>query len=324
MIVVLEEGMSEERGLELSASRRNPAAVYLVGLASESSRETMLTALTKVARLLGADDALAVDWGAMRFQDVAALRSVLLETRAPATVNKTLSALRGVAKAAWQLGLLSADDHLRIQDVKNVTSERLPAGRHVPQGELAALLEVCSNDPAPAGARDAAIIAVLYSGGLRRGELVALDLGDYERPEGRLRVRGKGRKERLVPLADGANRALADWLALRGVAPGPLFCAIHKGGRLIPGRLAPVAVYTALAKRARQAGVPRLTPHDLRRTFVGDLLDAGADIATVQHLAGHANVNTTARYDRRPEGVKRKAIQKLHVPYWGREKEATE
>lgn len=320
--MTLEQGMSEERGLELASSRRNPAAIYLVGLASQSSRETMLTALTKVARLAGADDAFAVDWGAMRFQDVAALRSLLLETRAPATVNKTLAALRGVAKAAWELGLMTADDRLRIQEVKNVKSERLPAGRHVPQGELAALLEVCSTDPAPAGARDAAIIAILYSGGLRRAELVALDVGDYGRQEGRLRVRGKGRKERLVPLADGANLALGDWLELRGVDAGPLFWAINRGGRLIPGRLSAGAIHVALAKRACQARVPRLTPHDLRRTFVGDLLDAGADISTVQHLVGHANVNTTARYDRRPEEVKRKAVELLHVPYRGRGEQA--
>lgn len=313
--MALELVRGEERGLELAGSRRNPAALYLVGLASESSRKTMLTALKRVARLAGADDALAVNWGAMRFQDVATVRSVLLETRASATVNKTLAALRGVARAAWELGLMSADDHLRIQGVKNVKNERLPVGRHVPQGELAALLEVCSSDPAPAGVRDAVAIAVLYSGGLRRAELVALDLGDYELPDGRLRVRGKGGKERLVPLADGANRALADWLALRGVAGGPLLCAINSGGRLIPGRLSPAAINKLLAKRARQAGVPRVTPHDLRRTFVRDLLDAGADIATVQVLVGHASVNTTARLARRPEEVTRKAVELLHVPY---------
>jgi site-specific recombinase XerD len=78
------------------------------------------------------------------------------------------------------------------------------------------------------------------------------------------------------------------------------------------------AIYNVLVKRALDAGVKEFSPHDLRRTFVSHLLDAGADIATVTKMAGHSSVNTTARYDRRPDEAKQKAASLLHVPYRGR------
>ena len=306
------------RSVELAgdspSERPDPAAAYLASL-SPNGRLAMMKRLRAVAALLGTPVEL-VRWHELRFAHVAAIRQRLLEQgAAPATVNLTLAVLRGVARYARNLGLLPTEEYERIRDVKLARGTRLPAGRAATGGELAALVRACTADPTPAGARDAAILAILYVGGVRRSELASLDLVDWSADPPALRVRGKGDKERLVPLAGGATAAVIAWLRIRGDRPGGLFLPINKGGRLGGARLSDHAVYAVLRKRLREAGVARLSPHDFRRTFVGDLLDAGIDLATVQRLAGHASPTTTARYDRRGEAAKRRAVEALHFPY---------
>src|SRR5262249_35358907 len=120
--------------------------------------------------------------------------------------------------------------------------------------------------------------------------------GDYMPATGELRVRGKGNKERLVYLSGGGIEAVKDWLLRRGPEPGPMLTPVRKSGKVVVRRLTDQAIYNALLKRAPEANVRAFSPHDLRRTFVSELLDAGADISAVQKLAGHASVTTTARY----------------------------
>ena len=229
-----------------------------------------------------------------------------------------LAALRGVLKEAWRLGLIDAESYHRAADVKTVKGQTLPRGRSLPKGELRALFDACAADSSPAGSRDSAILALLYGAGLRRSEVVALDVGDYNLEDGALTIRAaKGRKDRMGYATNGSALALEAWLEIRGDKAGALFFPVRRGGHLVEKRMTSQAVFNMIRKRAEEAKVPPFSPHDLRRSFISDLLDAGADLATVQHLAGHSSVNTTARYDRRGEVAKRKASELLAVPFRG-------
>jgi integrase/recombinase XerD len=201
-------------------------------------------------------------------------------------------------------------------DVPAVKGHTLPRGRAVEAGELRSLFRACAEDASIAGRRDAALLAVLYGAGLRRSEAAALNVADYNAQTGELKILGaKGNKDRLAYVTNGARAALDAWLAMRGTDAGKLFVPINKGGRVTMRAMTDQAIYGMLVKRAADAGIPHFSPHDLRRSFVGDMLDAGADVSLVQQLAGHANVTTTLRYDRRPEHAKRKAAELLHVPF---------
>lgn len=200
---------------------RNPAAVYLASLTTESGRAGMRSNLRSLAALIcpGADFT-AIPWHVLRFQHVTAIRTALIDSgAAPATVNVKLSALRRVLRAAWQLGAMSTDDYTRASAVEGAKGSRLPAGRALDDGELRALFATCA-DGTPAGARDAAAFALMFGCGLRRAEAAAVRLGDYRSVDGSLRIVGKGNKERTVYAANGAGRALDAWIAVRGLFAG--------------------------------------------------------------------------------------------------------
>ena len=105
------------------------------------------------------------------------------------------------------------------------------------------------------------------------------------------------------------------WVKERGGEPGPLLTPVDAIGRITIRRLSDQSMYQICKKLCARAGIPRFSPHDLRRTFAGDMLDAGADVALVQQLMGHASVATTVGYDRRPEAAKRRAAGLVGVPY---------
>ncbi|WP_219505345.1 tyrosine-type recombinase/integrase [Nonomuraea ceibae] len=179
----------------------------------------------------------------------------------------------------------------------------------------------------PATPADSAILATLYTSGLRREELVTRTLADWNPDEQSLRVLGRGNKERVAYVPADTARLIKDWVGVRGRTPGALFPPIRKGGQIRttpdgrPAHMTGQAVRKILIKRIGQASKldpaildRRVAPHDFRRTFIGELLDAGVDLATAQALVGHSSPATTARYDRRPEKTRRAAVQRLRLP----------
>jgi site-specific recombinase XerD len=292
----------------------HPVSVYLSSLAP-GSRRTMRQGLDVIANTLSAgSSAMDLSWHGVGYPQVASVRAKLAEAYAPATANKVMAALKGVMREAFALGLVDAETLARVTSVRSVKGTRLPKGRAIAQTELQALFATCDVTRA-AGARNAALLGVAYGAGLRRSEIVGLDLPDYDRSTGVLVVRGKGNKERTAYLTKGSRNALEAWLSFRGQAPGPLFLPVNKAHRIQQRPMTDQAVYMLLRRMAARAKIAPMSPHDCRRTFIGDLLDAGADIATVQALAAHASVTTTARYDRRPDRTRRRAAELLHVPF---------
>ncbi len=290
----------------------NPAAIYRDSL-SRGSYWAVHHSLETIVKLLGGSDPWTYPWHRLRYRDTARLRAALVERYAPATVNKILSGLRGVLKTCWRLGLMDAETYARAADVANVRAKTLPSGRAVERDEVRALFAAC--DDSPAGRRDAAMLAILYGGGLRRAELCGLDLGDFDARECLITVRsGKGQRDRRVFLSAAACKIVRRWISARGTDDGPLFCPISAGGTVRHTRLRGEAVRYILQRLQRQAGLEGITPHDLRRHFVTSLLSAGVDVFTVQRLAGHADAVTTARYDRRGEGERRRAAAQMRIP----------
>lgn len=295
---------------------QRPARVYLGSLSPGQSRETMARMLARACSMLAPGTEPDVfPWHRLRFQHVAKLRADLVPLMAPKTANLILGGVKGCIRAAVALGQMDADEAHRILiSVHGVRGTRAMAGRALTTGELAMLF-------ATLGPRDTALVAVAYGCGLRRAELCALERGHVKpHPDGGLTIDviGKGNKHRTAHVTGNVQLAVEWWITVvDGANLGPvvpLFLATVKGGGIRNRRLTMAAIYAIMRRCARRAKIARFSPHDLRRTFASDLLDRGADIRTVQALMGHEHVQTTARYDRRPEATRRKASELLHVP----------
>lgn len=295
----------------------HPVVVYLAQLTSEDSVPAMKSSLGKIAALVDARaTAESLPWHQLRFQHTQAIRAALVRSYGPRTVNRMLSALRGVMKAAWQLGQITTDDYRRAMDFKGLKTTGLPpSGRVVSIEEVRTVLITATRQEEPKSWRDQALLVVMFAAGLRRQEARSLDAENFNTDTGAVTIcRGKGGKFRTAYLAEGYREWVEPWAKFqRDRSCKPMFARWSKGKGPTMQRLSNAGVDYVLGELVELAKIDDLTPHDLRRTFATDMLEQGADILMVQKLMGHADVKTTAIYDRRGEKSKQAAAEKMPI-----------
>jgi len=300
--------------MTLSAlSNKTASEIYLLSLQSKQSRVTMASLLNIVAYKLGKKKShQAYDWSLLHYETILMLLSDLSdEGKSPATINVYLSALKGVAKEAWRKKLIDVESYQHIKEIRRIKGSRSIKGRALDLAELNALIDYCMAQEGVIAMRDAAVIALTYGAGLRRHEAAGLMLADLDIGQGTIKVLGKGNKERINSLHNKNLDIIQTWLEERGLQPGPLFLRARKGNRLVNEPISGQTIYDIIIRRYKEAGLKRLTPHDLRRTFATKLLENGEDVFLVQDLMGHSSVETTKNYDRRDEKAKTKAAKAL-------------
>ncbi|MGV3605453.1 MAG: tyrosine recombinase XerC [Planctomycetaceae bacterium] len=228
---------------------------------------------------------------------------------AKTSISRRLASLRTFFKFAQREELAESNPAKPLRNPR--PDRKLP--HFLSTQEVGKLLDAPpANDPQ--GLRDRAILEVMYSAGLRVSELVGLNIGSIDLEEGVARVRGKGRKERLAPIGSFALRAVQRYLKVRVISPkepagsqGPLFT--NRFGQ----RLTTRSVGRMLEKHLQVSGLDtRTTPHTLRHSFATHLLDAGADIRSVQELLGHKSLVTTQIYTHISTAGLRAVYEKAH------------
>lgn len=278
------------------------ALVYLSKWPEKSdTRRTMRQALDRAAALLGEDNDTheTFQWQNVRYADARALPAMLFdEDLAPATINKILSAVRGVLETARALGLMSDEDFRKIE-IENVAGNTEQAGRALPSEEIDALYTAVMLE---AMSDRAAMIAVLAATGVRRVELMRLIVSDYDIATKRLHARGKGNKKREIPVAERWQKVIENWVWLSQSGKSSMFTFETKNPRR--------EISYIVERFCFRHKLKPFTPHDLRRTF-GTHVEKVAGIAVAQKLLGHNNIRTTALYVRVDEAREAAAVKDL-------------
>jgi integrase/recombinase XerC len=234
-----------------------------------------------------------------------ALRDLHRTSHAASSAARALAAWRSFSRFCVRRDLIDHDPARRLAFPRR--PRRLP--RTLPERDLAQALDAIAQDDRES-VRDRALIETTYSSGLRLSELVGLNHGDVDAGAGLLRVRGKGRRERLVPIGraalDALRRYLGDSVRIAD-RDAPVF--VGRGGRRLSGRTVQRVVRRRLGQVAGGLGV---SPHALRHSFASHLLDRGADLRAIQELLGHRSLSSTQIYTHVSRSRLRRAYEQAH------------
>jgi integrase/recombinase XerD len=219
---------------------------------------------------------------------------------AAGSAARTLVAVRGLHRFAHREGSTPTDPAHMVRPP--TLPRRLPKAVEVEAVER--LLAAAGFDETPLAVRDRALLELLYGTGARISEAVGLDVDELDTSSGVVRLRGKGGKERIVPLGSYARRALDAYLVrsrpVLAAAASAAQAGRNRGALFLNargGRLSRQSAWAVLRAAAEKAGLPDdISPHTLRHSFATHLLDGGADVRVVQELLGHASVSTTQVY----------------------------
>lgn len=202
-------------------------------------------------------------------------------------------------------------------ETKGVGEVREPAGTYLTPEDVGCIVRACLEGSGTelTRIRDAALVLTMAGCGAGRLEIGGVHLADAHLTDARLWLgRTKGGRPRDAFLHPTAEDALARWIAVRGAAPGPLFVPLSRSRPLFDrGALSEHQMWKILTERARQAGLGRVTPHDMRRFLISNLLET-VDVTLVARIVGHKRPSATAQYDRRPAAKQREAIATLSLP----------
>ncbi len=310
--------------VEKAETTLDPLAVgFLEALAARGgsvyTERNYRQALQQFSAWVGVQRGGVPDWTALRRDDFRYfLRFLGRGKLSRAAIQLRFSALRSFYKFLIQKGVVSASPvknlslpKLEKRNPMFLTVQQFAALADAPAREMKAASDTEDFDPA-IYFRDAAILEVIYSCGLRVSELCQLLAGDLDWPQQMARVRGKGKKERLVPIGKPALDAVTDYWQRAAYAPTPEMPVFWANAKSIRP-LSPRTVQIRLKKYLRSAGLdPNLTPHKLRHSFATHILDAGADLRSVQELLGHAHLATTQVYTHITTERLKRTYQKSH------------